>query len=289
MNKYNEVGILFLALCKSDYVYLARNCAVSLRNCGYEGKITLLTDDATLARPRNEPAWMKVLDFFDEIIVHNGLPKTRDKMGLAKLLLYQLSPYKETLFIDGDMLCPKNFSFDKAYEFLKNRDFHSRIDGFQDSYSLNQTVANIVGTKKQHIYFTHTAVIWFKKGKVAESIFSDAINVWEKITAMGKQVNPNAFYGGVTDEVCFSGGLAFKYEFEPLDYKGFCNVYHTHNAIDDYNNKDVICSWGSGPNSLGANLLNSYNVFYKQVKRDIEAKGILAPDVYSISEKMKMS
>lgn len=281
-------GILFLALCKADYVHLARNCAASLRNCGYTGPICLITDDATFNRARFDVSDSRYFDFFNSVKIHNELSKDRAEIGRTKLLLYDLSPFDETLFIDADMICPAAFNVEKAFADLSGREFHSRIDGKHAPFSPKDAVAEIIGCRKEHLYYTHTAVIWFKKGPVAESVFRDALSIWEKLTALGPTTFPITFYGGISDEICFAGGLAFKYEFDSFDYKGLCAFNHTWNAVDEYNSRDVICTWGSGQYFMGMQLLNSYRLFFAEVCKSLAKKGVACQHFYNITEKLQM-
>lgn len=148
----------------------------------------------------------------------------------AKLFLYELSPFEETLFLDTDMIfCDSRISGKKVeHIFLENQDkeiqFASRGDktmdeGIRSEWVNLKEVQAIHGFN--HWYEVSSEVIYFKKGDVSKSVFDKALYYydnpgmetkrWTVVDGRPKlEEKPNAiaeFAGGIPDEVPFSMAL----------------------------------------------------------------------------------
>lgn len=278
-------GVMFVALCKSGYVHMARNCAVSLRACGYEGKIAIITDDAAMKTVRTKPPTMRCLDFFDEVIIKNGLYKDRTEMGKMKLTLYDLSPFEQTFFIDADSICGRKFNLEKVYEKLKHREFFMQITGNGDHWSLHNEIADFLGLRPNQLYDTHSGAMFWKRGPLAESIFSDSLKVYNELVMRGKK--GMSFFNGIADEACFSGGIAGKYEIDEFDKAGI--VSFDVKDLTAYHKSELIFGWASGANIVGNPAEKCYRTFSQTACNELRHRtGEVANHYYDYINKAQM-
>lgn len=223
MNK----GIVLIAGGHPLYVHYAHNLAMSIRSHS-DIPIVLFTQGAGLSFLFEDQKQMftDILELPPEFYMVDGKPH----FVKAKLHLYDLSPFDETIFLDSDMIfCPINLSnkpIEKLFE--ENADCEIQFacrgekkmdEGIRSEWVNLPEMKNIHGF--DHWYEVSSEVIYFKKGDVARDVFDKAIYFYSnhgmetkkwviENGAFKMEQKPNAiteFDGGIPDEVPFSMAL----------------------------------------------------------------------------------
>lgn len=226
MNKEKTQGILLLALGHPNYGSMAANLAMSIK-CNGKTNIALAYGGNALSHLDKSR-----LDLFDQLI---EVPKKyyTNKEGFeefikAKVYLYELSPFDETIFLDADMISTNGKSFNDLFKELESVDFTMQNRGSKD---INETFPNLysfwmnVDDMKKAYQFTDgkyyqlaSEFIYFKKAERVESLFDDAIEAYE---------NPKLkfikFAGGIADEAVFSIAMIQNNLYPHAD--NFCPIY----------------------------------------------------------------
>lgn len=162
-------GILLIAYGKT-YGKYAYNLAASIKSTS-DVKIHLACDYAAIS---DIP-----LDFFDSHLVYD-FKKDNGKIDpcQAKIDIYEISPFKETLYLDVDGVCMNDIK--PLFETLKGSPVYFQVMGkgkFDDTISYahwadNNTVWEHFELTKESVFpSSQTSVIYFDKGKEANSFF----------------------------------------------------------------------------------------------------------------------
>lgn len=182
-----EKGILIIATGHPYYGRMAYNLSMSIKAIEPDFPICLVHSERSL----NHLSFLQ-RRFFDEMIL---LPESKVKGFACKLHLDELSPFKETLFLDADMAwLPKRGPSDLMIA-LSNYEYTGITEGYYDIDTNDRTEiskkyyfwADVDEIIKKYeltgkIYQWRSEVIYFKKTDKVSKFFSDA----RKINA-----NPN--------------------------------------------------------------------------------------------------
>ena len=115
----------------------------------------------------------------------------------AKMYLYELSPFLETIFLDADMAMVKDPLplFDELKEYDITFSNHGS-DGTQSIWADIEKVKETYQVQQEKFYSLHSEFIFFKKTKVARKFFTTAQHLYEKL-----KVPATTFAGAIPDEL----------------------------------------------------------------------------------------
>jgi len=182
-------GVLLLAMGNPNWGKMAVNLAMSLRFTDPDIKITL-------AQTGNGAAQLGEFGktLFDKIIEID--PKYYTKEGRteylkAKLAMYKLSPYAETIFLDADMVWHPKRSISLLFEELKDVDFtianrgHISLesDKLGDDFGIwasPKKIKKIFKFKEGKYYNLSSEMVYFKKTKEIAKLFADALKIYDR-------------------------------------------------------------------------------------------------------------
>lgn len=201
-------GVLLLALGHNNYTRMATQLAMSIKLSSPQTHITLAKCEHLEFTPQQD-----MIKFIDDVIdvpreyyMKGGL----DEFIKAKVYLYDITPYEETIFIDSDVLFNPRKDINKLFEELKDVDFTIQNRG---AFELGKgeldvklswwcNVNDILPAYKLtegKYYSLSSEFIYFKKCKEVEKLFKTAKEVYAKPLVQTIQ-----FAGGIPDEVVFS-------------------------------------------------------------------------------------
>lgn len=220
-------GVVLIAAGMPLYTHYAANLAMSIRD--HSGiPIVLFTEGAGI-----NYLFQDQKDLFTDILelpVEFYMTIDGPRYVKAKLHLYDLSPFDETLFLDVDMIFSDTRLSGKKIEDLFKENEKREIqfacrgekkmqEGIRSEWVNLTEVKNIHGF--DHWYELSSEVIYFKKGETAQKVFDTAIQYYDN-PGMGikrwvienghakleEKANAIAeFAGGIPDEVPFSMAL----------------------------------------------------------------------------------
>ncbi len=193
-------GVIFLALGDPYYGTWAFNAAAGIKYTNPETKISIAYKGAALQfiEP-NKSIFDQIIEIPDECINRNGF----ESFLRAKVCLYDLSPYDETIFIDADVIWYYNKDINNLWEEVNKTDF---TIGCRGNNNLNedprllwckpQDLLNKFGNK--NLYNLSSEFIYFKKTQKVKEFFKLAQQYFDH-----PEVDYNLFGGTVPDELAF--------------------------------------------------------------------------------------
>ncbi len=202
MNK----GIIIMALGHAYWGRWAYNLAMSIKFTCPEIKITLLYAGDGKNQITDLTLFDKVMEVPAEYYTtHRGIEYLK-----VKTYLYKLTPYRETIFLDADMLMTPRRKISDLFEELKDIDFtmanrgHTNLnENPQDEFGVWASpnhIKEVFGFKKGKYYNLSSEFIYFKKKKAVSKLFADAAKYYmtDKITLT------HFFNNGMPDELPFT-------------------------------------------------------------------------------------
>lgn len=204
-------GICLIACGHPAYGQWALNLCMSIRATDPEASITLFHygQGASHIVPFSY-LFENVIEIPSECVTKDGV----ESLVRAKVCLYDLSPYDETIFIDADVVCFPNKKVADLFEQLKDVEFTIGNRGEINPESENKFAW--VSSKKlserfpgQKVFNLSSEFIYFKKGKVAKKIFSEAKKAFDD-----PKMEFRRFAGAVPDELAFQIAM-MKIQAEP--------------------------------------------------------------------------
>jgi len=189
MSKENNKGVIIMAMGNPNWGKLAVNLAMSLRFTTPNIKITLAQcgNGASQIGEFGKTLFDKIIPIKKEYYTKEG----RTEYLKAKLAMYKLSPYDETIFLDADMVwCPKR-SINDLFVELKDVEFTIANRGHMslESEKINDDFGVWASPKKIKKAFKFTKgkyynlsseMVYFKKSKEVGKLFSDALKIYDK-------------------------------------------------------------------------------------------------------------
>lgn len=204
-------GILIIALGHPNYLKMAFNLAVSIKHNDPEAKICLVHDGNSLEYLFRYDI-TKYFDYLtkipDDYLTPKGALWFHSPCYIrAKMFLYDLSPFDNTLFLDADTIwLPRKkpsalFKELEGVEFaMANRgfaDLATETDkGFSQWCDINQ-VKEKYGEGKFYRY--HSEVVYFTRTEANKQFFETAKNEFDNC-----KVGHRTFAGAIPDEVPFA-------------------------------------------------------------------------------------
>ncbi len=233
-----ETGIVLIAAGDPIYGQLAANVLITLKSQSPEIPVALITSGRALVRLSQD-----IIRRFDHIIKVDDLNLTDDinlkgqrfqNYFMLKLNIYNLSPFKKTLFLDVDMAWGMKAPVSELLEIHKDSTFQMICEGYTDlvgedtsgkkytHWASREDIAaaygDIPGFLNSKLPKLRSECIYFTKSKENAKFFKTALRV-----AREKKVVAKRLSGGITDEMCFNIAAAICKHY-PQDEK-FCPVY----------------------------------------------------------------
>lgn len=246
-------GILLIALGHRNYFEMAKNLAASIKVHEPNLPICIVTDGSPLPIDRQ---------LFDEIeIADPSLFTTDGKTDYikTKLWMYDLSPYKETLFLDVDQIMLEGRKLADIFEELKNVDLT-----FSNTGKAEVSIwADISEVQKLYgpgdFWNFHSEFVYFKKARDVRPFFQLA----KKIYADRKIKSATPFAGGaMADELAFQAA-AMKIGIYPHKENWTPNFWYRRDRARatqyPYQLKKDYYTYSIGGPTLAANVVANYN------------------------------
>lgn len=207
----------------------------------------------------------------------------------AKLRLFELSPFDETVYIDAENILTPMANVDDL--FRKKLVIQSRNTAMAEEVTPSfihwadaRQIVKMFGLKGK-IYNIFSEYMYFKKNKKTEKVFSDAQKVWTQL--FGSQV-VTQFNGAVPDEICFMVAL----NQNKVDMEVYCPTYWEHYDRQRLRaGRKELLNWpiySMGGNRMSQEMQDVYNGPNSYVKTYCQRQGInpfLAMDKARISSK----
>lgn len=202
MNK----GIILLAAGHAYWGRWAYNLALSIKYSNPSLKITLLYAGDGKNQIHDTTLFDKMIEVPREYYEnYKGIQYLK-----VKTALYKLSPYKETIYLDSDMLLTPKRKLSELFDQFKDIDFTMANRGFvkldenpRDEFGVWCTpdeVKKAFGFTKGKFYNLTSEFIYFKKKRAVGKLFADAFKLFDT-----DKITPNRFFnGGMPDELPFT-------------------------------------------------------------------------------------
>jgi len=192
-------GIVLIAGGNAAYGGWALNLAMGLKNEEPDIDITLLWhgNAKTYFEKNHSYIFNSIIEIPTELITRNGIIN----YVKAKTLLYDLSPYEETIFIDADVIWFPNKKITDLFDSLKDIDFTIGNRGKSELTENTQLTWSIGKDMLKYgdiVYNLSSEFIYFKKTKKVYDLFKLSQEVYDNI-----DIDYKRFDGGVPDELAF--------------------------------------------------------------------------------------
>jgi len=202
-------GVLLLALGHSMYGQLAANLAASIKTNSPDVKVHLAWAGDVLKEIKPETA--KAL--FDSMaeVPHDCYHHESGKRSYikAKIMMYQLSPFDTTIFLDVDVILTPQKRFGELFDILGHLDFTMENRGRVNMSAPTETDTYLWGSipeiKKAYdidegfLYALHSEFVFFKRNKRVREFFKTTERVFSK-----PKVTVKEFNGDLPDEFGFA-------------------------------------------------------------------------------------
>ena len=198
-------GIIILALGHAYWGRWAYNLAMSIKYGSPDARITLLYCGDGKSQIQDTTLFDKMIEVPSKYYVTDG----RIEYMKAKTALYKLSPYKETIYMDADVIWINSKTVDQLFDELKDVNFtmanRSWMNLNQDIlpeefgvWASPSHIKDYFGFKEGRFYNLSSEMIYFKKDKKVAKLFSDAFKLFDA------EFNFTVFNGGMPDELPFT-------------------------------------------------------------------------------------
>lgn len=198
-------GIIILALGHAYWGRWAYNLAMSIKYSSPDARITLLYCGDGKSQIQDTTLFDKMIEVPSKYYVTDG----RIEYMKAKTALYKLSPYKETIYLDADVIWINSKTINQLFDELKNINFtmanrswmNLNQDILPEAFGVWASPSHIkdyFGFKEGRFYNLSSEMIYFKKDKKVAKLFRDAFDLWDV------PINHRMFNGGMPDELPFT-------------------------------------------------------------------------------------
>lgn len=184
-------GILLIGLGHENYSHMAEVLAASIKVNDPDISITVVSN-ANLINP----------ELFNQIIVSDPKLYNGDKKEFikAKLHIFELTPYDETIFLDVDQIILPGKKLSTVFDEMKDIDFTMSNTGksTMSIWADIKEVNKIYGPGE--FWNFHSEFIYFKKTPAVKTYFETAIKIYNS----NKIKSAHKFAGGsMADELAF--------------------------------------------------------------------------------------
>jgi hypothetical protein len=215
-------GVIIVALGHDNYIRMALNLAMSIRVSNPNTQIALVCNEGVESKFNyfEKQYFSKFIEINPKAYTING----KVEIPLSKTMIYELSPFDETIYIDSDSIWIKNKKVDNLFNTYKGVNFgftlyhpnaHYPVDSDNSNFWFKEgeTVRDLrkyFPKLKKDAYYYHlqSSFIYFKKSKQAEAIFNKAKDLFIK-----RDFEFRDWADSMPDELAFSLSLL------NLDYK----------------------------------------------------------------------
>lgn len=255
-------GVLLIALGHPMYAHYAYNLALSIKHNAPEMNITVVKSGGSLNQLFD---WQK--EIFNNIVeLDVNLIRNGEKLEYlkAKTLIYDLSPYDKTIYLDVDMI----FSPYKNINDLFNHEglvFAVRGEGVSEWVD-KELLFSTYGIS--HWYDLSSEFIFFEKSKQNKKFFSDAAKYYDDtkiplITNAQKKEGAKGitmFANGKPDELPFGlaiekNGIKLKCPYLPT----YWQPHYFTKRLDDVRIQKEFYALSAGGNNISQNTQRIYN------------------------------
>lgn len=215
MKKNNEKGILLIALGHHNYGRMALNLAVSIKNTCPDIPICLVYSTGAIKHlsPENiERFFSSVVEAPESSYVVAG----KNLYMRAKTHIYDFSPFKETLYLDVDMIWSQHMPVTRLFDELSESDFTMISEGHLDMASgkgeinpkytfwadlekIKEAWSDSPKFKSGKLYQFRSEMIYFKKVKKNKEFFDLAKQIYDE-----PRVDVIQIGAGNSDEYAFN-------------------------------------------------------------------------------------
>jgi len=193
-------GVVIIAAGSTQYGQWAYNLAMGLKHTNPNTNISLLWKGS--AKNHIEP-YLSIFDEVIEIPDHCVMSNGVESLLRAKVCLYDLSPYSETIYIDADVIWFPFKQVDELFDRLTGLDFtmgcRSKNNLDDDPRLIWATAENLKSVFGEiNVYNLSSEFIYFKKTKAVKEFFDAAQESFDN-----PGVDYTRFAGTVPDELAF--------------------------------------------------------------------------------------
>ena len=215
-------GVIIVALGHDNYRRMALNLAMSIRVSNPDTQIALVCNEGVESKFNyfEKQYFSHFIEINPKAYTING----KVEIPLAKTMIYELSPFDETVYIDSDSIWIKNKKVDNLFNTYKGVNFgftlyhpnaHYPVDSdnsnfwFKEGENVRDLRKYFPKLKKDAYYYhLQSSFLYFKKSKQAEAIFNKAKDLFIK-----RDFEFRDWADSMPDELAFSLSLL------NLDYK----------------------------------------------------------------------
>lgn len=180
-------GIVIVALGHDNYRKMAFNLAMSIRVSNPDAQIALISNAGVKDKFNifEKQYFSHFIEVYEKDYTING----KREIPLAKTMIYELSPFDETVYIDSDSIWIKNKKVSDLFNTYKDVNFgftlyhpnaHYPVDSDNSSFWFKEgetarDLRKYFKLKKDAYYYhLQSSFLYFKKSKEAEQIFARA-------------------------------------------------------------------------------------------------------------------
>jgi hypothetical protein len=187
-------GIVIVALGHDNYRRMALNLALSIRVSNPSTQIALICSEGM--KDRFNYFENKYFNHFIEVKESDLLINGKREYPLIKTMIYDLSPFDETIYIDSDSIWVKNKKVQSLFDLyqkqdigftLYHRDAHYPVDSDQTNFWLKEgeTIRDLRKYFKKlpsdaYYYHIQSSFLYFKKSDIAKKFFNKAKELFIK-------------------------------------------------------------------------------------------------------------
>ncbi len=269
-------GVLLISLGHSEYGRMAYNLAVSLLNSAPDLKIHLVFTPSAIAHLNEgqKQIFSSMKEAPKEAYIRNG----NVEYIKAKSMMYELSPFDTTIFLDVDMIWLTKNSINELFEELEGLNYTCQnennielsADELDEKYS---QWANVKEVKEVYeftegkFYSLHSELIYFKKTEENKHFFDEWKNQYENL-----KVKYTDFANGIPDELplCIASIICNKYPHED----GYLPVYwkNREKPIERSELISEFYAYSIGGNRLTSEQVQTYNDFVQYYMNKIGSR-----------------
>ena len=180
-------GIVIVALGHDNYRRMAFNLAMSIRVSNPDAQIALISNAGV--KDKFNIFEKQYFSHFIEVDEKDYSINGKREIPLAKTMIYELSPFNETVYIDSDSIWIKNKKVSDLFNTYKDVNFgftlyhpnaHYPVDSdnsnfwFKEGETARDLRKYFKLKKDAYYYHLQSSFLYFKKSKEAEQIFARA-------------------------------------------------------------------------------------------------------------------
>jgi len=189
-------GVLILALGHQYYGKMAAALAATIRAADKDLLIHLAwAGNALNHLDPEEKKLFSSLEMIPQECYHNK--KGQLQYIRAKMNIYNLSPFDETLFLDCDVLWLRGSPAHYMEEMQAHEITFPNYGTHETFWAKSAEIEAAYGPGKY--YSIHSELIYFKKGEKAKKYFDTALDIYDNL-----KVSHTVFAGAIPDELPFS-------------------------------------------------------------------------------------